>query len=571
MEPRLFAGKYRVERELGLEHAGRTYLAVAPDGNRVVVKVVHPVDAIAAAALERDVATVSGIRDEALPTVHEWGHDGSDFFVVRDYVPGADLELELGQQGKFAPLTAARYVAQAAGALGLIHERGLVHGNVKTANLIRTPEDEIKLVGNSLGLASPALQPGAPASAARYLAPEQIEGGTLSPATDVYAMGVVLYELIAGHVPFDGHSADAVGNLQVHDVPNPIRGAEPEMPAGLEAVVMKALEKSQEQRYANGNELRAALDQVISPTPAVIAAMPHKRPVWPWVLAAILIVAAGLGLAWALGAFGPQMATVPSVVGMTQSDATAALAAAGLTAGTVSFEGRSVAGVADGSVASQSPAAGAKVTPDSSVALVLAGIEAVAVPDVVGLTQTQATASLQTAGLGVGTITAVSTTTVSAGTVVAQTPLAGASLGKGGSVDLLVAQSSAAVPDVTGETKADAQRVLEAAGFVVAVGSQSNASVPAGNVIEQDPVAGFTAQIGSKVTIVVSTGPSSVVVPNVVGQSQANAVNALTAAGFKTQIVFQTGGGTVGDVITQAPAAGAKAASGSNVTITVVQ
>ena len=108
MEPRVFAGKYFVEREMTGAMVGRTLLASGPDDVRVVVKVVHPVDAAAAAAVEHDVSLVSGIAHPVLPKIHEWGHDGADFFVVRDYVPGTDLELELEQQERFSPLSAAQ-------------------------------------------------------------------------------------------------------------------------------------------------------------------------------------------------------------------------------------------------------------------------------------------------------------------------------------------------------------------------------------------------------------------------------------------------------------------------------
>jgi beta-lactam-binding protein with PASTA domain len=577
MDSKVFAGKYQVERELGQTGTGRTFLAVGPDDERVVVKVVHPVDAAAATVDEHDVDLISGIQDPALPTIFEWGHDGPDFFVVREYVPGADLERELGQQGSFAPLTAARYATQAADALAQIHRRGLVHGNVKTASLIQTTEDEIKLVGNSLGLAGPAVSPGAPPSAAYYLAPEQAEGGApTSPATDVYAMGVVLYELIAGHVPFDGPTVASVLGQQAHSVPAPIGETAEELPAALEAVIMRALEKAPEARFADGDALRAALQDAVSGpkkvAPASVVA-PRKRSVWPWVTAGVVVVAAALIVAWALGAFGTSEIAVPGVVGMTQSQASAAILAAGLQVGNVTFAGAPVAGVTDGSVSSESPAQGIKVDLSSKVDLVLAGAETVQVPDVVGLTEAQATVALQNAGLVSGTVSQVATAAVAAGTVATQSPLAGSTVNKGASVDLQVAESPAtpAVPDVTRQTQAHATAILQNAGFVVSVVQASSASVPSGQVIEQNPTAGVTARTGSTVTVTVSTGPALVAVPDVIGATQADAVNMLTAAGFASHVTLHTGGGPVGTVIGQSPAAGVKAAGGSTVVITVAQ
>jgi serine/threonine-protein kinase len=577
MEARTFAGKYVVERELGEAAGGRTFLATAPDGSRVVVKVVHPVDAAAAEDVERDVSLISGIRHPALPAIHEWGHDGRDLFVVREYVPGADLELELGQQGRFAPVTAARYGAEAADALSQIHRRGLVHGNVKTANIIRTPEDEIKVVGSSLGLAEPGLASGAPPTAAYYLAPEQVEGGALSPATDVYAMGVVLYKMITGHVPFDGPMAAAVADEHLHAVPAPIGDSVPDMSPALETVIMRSLEKSPGARFADGEALRAALVSVyepVSPSSAPAGSAPARsRSPWPWVGVGVVVVLAALGIAWAMGAFAPAVheAVVPNVAGMTQADASVAVIRAGLQLGAVTFSGRSVTGVPDGSVASQSPAAGTKVDPASRIDLVLSGVESVKVPNVIGLTATQATINLQAAGLVAGTVTNVATASVPAGMVLVQSPVAGTAAAKGTAVDLQVSQGSVAVPDVVGATQSDAESAVESAGFVASVTQKSSSSVPSGRVIEQNPTAGVQAQPGSTVTIVVSTGAGLVAVPDVVTMTQADAVNALTAAGFTSHVTLHTGGGTVGTVIDQTPNAGVKAAPGSTVEITVVQ
>jgi eukaryotic-like serine/threonine-protein kinase len=581
MESRVFAGKFRAVRELSEESAGRTWLAADPGGDEVVVKVVHPSDAAAAAAVEHDVSLISGIRNPALPTIYEWGHDGGDFFVVREWVPGADLKTELGQQERFAPLTVAHYGAAASAALAEIHQRGLLHGNVKTANLIRTPEDTVKLVGNSLGPNVPVPFPAnVLPSSAHYLAPEQVEGGVVTPATDVYAMGVVLYELLTGHAPFDGPTAASVADQQAHKPPAPVREVEPEIPPALEAVVMRALEKSPEARYANGEELRAALQQVIQPAP--VAGAPTGAPaakrrgagVWLWIALGVLLLVLAGAAAWLLGAFGgSHEAIVPAVVGLSQSEASAKITAVGLQVGSVAYAGGPVAGIVDGSVSSQAPAQGTRVDPATKVDLVLAGIEAAVVPNVVGVTEAQAVITLQNAGLVAGAITNVATTTVTPTTVIVQTPTAGVRVNKGSSVQLQIAQTptTVAVPDVTNRTRADATAVLQNAGFAVTVVRRASTTVASGRVVDQSPTGGVAAQPGSTVTIIVSNGPAQTTVPDVVGETQANAVNALTAAGFKTQITFQTGGGTVGDVVDQSPNAGTKATTGSTVTITVVQ
>jgi serine/threonine-protein kinase len=291
------------------------------------------------------------------------------------------------------------------------------------------------------------------------------------------------------------------------------------------------------------------------------------------VVGGAVVVVAALALAWGLGVFGASEVSVPGVVDMTQSDASAAILAAGLQVGNVTYSGQSVPGVADGSVASQDPAQGTKVDPSSKVDLVLGGSESVQVPDVVGLTEAQATIALQNAGLVSGTVSQVATTAVAAGTVATQSPVAGTTVEKGASVDLQIAESPSApaVPDVIDQMQAQAVAILQDAGFVVTVDTASSTSTPSGQVIGQNPTAGVTAQTGSTVTITVSTGPAMVAVPDVMGATQADAVNALTAAGFTSHVTLHTGGGPVGTVIGQSPVAGADAVSGSTVVITVAQ
>lgn len=578
MDGKVFAGKYRTIRELNGERAGRTWLAEAPDGMDVVVKVVSPVDEVTSARLEHEVSLLSGIHGPGLPQVLEWGHGPGEFFVVRPFIPGADLALELGQQGVFAPQTVAKYGRSAAKALGLIHARGLVHGNVRTANLIRTPEDEIVLVGGGIGHPSQLpIGPDMPPTVARYLAPEQVEGGPVTPATDVYALGVVMYELLSGRVPFDGPTVGSIADQQAHKAPEPLSLSVPDVPEALQAVVMRALEKAPEARYADGDELAAALDEamgVATAPPVVVEETAESRiHGWMWAAIAALVVLLLVLAAWVGGLFGPGRVAVPDLTGKTPTEAAAALAVDGLKLGSATFAGAPVPGVADGTVSSQVPAAGSKVVRQSSVNVVLAGSESVTVPNVVGQTEAQAVTAIQAAGLVTGVVTNVATTAVSAGTVLSQAPVAGSTAVKGSGVDLQVAQvpTASAVPNVVGMKRDAAGTALQSAGFVATFVGRASASVANGTVIEQNPSAGVTARPGSTVTVVVSTGPSTTAVPAVVGMTQAAAVNALTAAGFKTQITQQTGGGTVGNVIDQSPSAGTKAPTGSTVTITVVQ
>ncbi|MDO8963412.1 MAG: PASTA domain-containing protein [Coriobacteriia bacterium] len=582
MDGKIFAGKYRVVREISAESAGRTYLATAPDGATVVVKVLRPADETAATVVEDEVSLVSGIRHPALPRIYEWGHDGSDFFLVREWLPGADLKTELDQQGRFSADSAARYGADVADALEQIHARGVIHGNVKTANVIRTSGDTTYLVGYSLGLQGDAARAmtNARPSIAHYLAPEQVDGTGLMPATDVYALGVVLYELVSGSVPFDGASAAMVADQQCHAVPRALRDRVPGVPAEFDRIVMKALEKSAEARYPTAAAMRDDLERFAAGSSAPVTAPPLavEAPAatkwWLWMLLGILVVAIGVGAAFALGGLRFGGVTVPDVYGTPLREATASIVASGLGVGSITYAGGPVAGVDDGSVASQSPAPGVRTDSFTKVDLVLAGVEMVAVPEVTGQSEAQAIAAIRVAGFVVDQTVKEMTTTVDPGTVLGQSPVAGTLAPRGSGVVIRLAQAGPlpiGVPDLTSMAQAEARTALQTAGFAVKVLSQSSSTVASGTVISQNPTAGVAAKPGSTVTIVVSSGPAIVVVPDVVTKTQADAVNALTAAGFKAQVTEQTGGGTVGTVVDQSPNAGGKAPAGSVVVITVVK
>ena len=578
MDGKMFAGRYRAVRELSLDETGRTWLAVAPDGDQVVVKVVRPLDAADSESIEHEVDLASGIRHSSLPAILEWGHDDGDFFVVREYVGGSDLKTELSLQDRFAPSTVARYGSDAAEALSQLHARGLMHGNVRTANLIRMPSDEVKLVGSGLGTrdASALRMQRAPASAAWYLAPERIEGESPSVASDIYALGAVLYELLTGRPPFDGENAGAVSDRQLHAMPTPIEEFAPDVPASLDAIVVRALEKSPDARWTSAAEMKAALDRVEeteSPQPVLEPAHVATSRTALWTAVVVVVALVAIGAAWAMGLLGGGGVAVPDVVGKPLPEARAIVIAARLKIGAVTYSGVAEPGVADGFVARQTPAAGSKAAADGIVDLVLAGREMLSVPDVAGVTEAQAVATLDKAGLTVGAVSVVATTAVAAGVVTSQMPEQGAQAAKGSAVDLWVAQTPVgiAVPDVSGLKQAAANTALVNAGFVVKVVPQPSTSVANGIVIDQDPSAGVTAQPDATVTIHVSTGPATTSVPNVVGRTQASAVNVLTSVGFLTRIILQTGGGTSGVVVDESPSSGTSAATGSTVAITVVR
>ena len=266
---------------------------------------------------------------------------------------------------------------------------------------------------------------------------------------------------------------------------------------------------------------------------------------------------------------------VPNVVGMTQAAAQTAITSAGLTVGTITQAYSNT--VPSGNVISQTPPSGATVTPGSAVNLTISqGPQPVMVPNVVGMTQAAAQTAITSAGLTVGTITQAYSDTVPSGNVISQSPASGASVASGSAVNLTVSQGPqpVMVPNVVGMTQAAAQTAITSAGLTVGTITQAYSNtVPSGNVISQTPASGATVTPGSAVNLTISQGPQPVMVPNVVGMTQAAAQTAITSAGLTVGTITQAYSDTVpsGNVISQSPASGASVASGSAVSLTVAQ
>jgi beta-lactam-binding protein with PASTA domain len=254
--------------------------------------------------------------------------------------------------------------------------------------------------------------------------------------------------------------------------------------------------------------------RVAPPAPAPFTPAKPKRPVWPWIVGLALVAAVVVAL-WLAGAFTGNV-TVPDLNGMTLDEARTTLSDVGLELGDLT-NGEGKTGVPQGTVVDQSPAAGDKVDEGSAVDLVVAGAPNVVMPDLVGLSQAEAEAAVTAAGLIVERVITVYSSDTPAGKVADQTPSAGTTVAQGTPVTISVSAGpqtspspgATAVPDVTGKTQDEALSLLEAGGFSAVVTTQASTTVPAGQVISQNPKGGVLATPGTSVTLVVSTGTAS--------------------------------------------------------------
>jgi serine/threonine-protein kinase len=425
---------------------------------------------------------------------------------------------------------------------------------------------------------------------AQYLSPEQAQGHAVSAASDIYSIGIMLYELLTGRVPFEGESAVTVALKQVHERATPPSAYNAAVTPELEEAVMRALEKDPARRYPDADAfiaaLQAARDGTATAVLAPVAPTPLEPPSeayyypeeplapreprdggrwWLWLLA---VLVAGLGLAAVLLLPGTQKVSVPTVVGADQANAEAKLRQDGFRIDTVQKTAEQPAG----QVIGQDPTGGTKAKKGSTVTLtVSAGPQQVAVPQVVGLTVSSARGRLSKAGLQASE-REENSDTVAQGRVISVSPNEGQKVDKGSSVTLVVSSGKpqVQVPAVVGKSFDEAQSTLQAAGFTVTRVDKESDKDP-GTVLSQNPSSGGRIDAGSTIALTVAKAPSQVPVPDVTGEDAPTAIAALSGQGFvidqqSKDVPTPDGDGVV---LQQSPTGGKKAKKGSKVTIVV--
>jgi eukaryotic-like serine/threonine-protein kinase len=607
----LIDGRYRVLSRIGSGGMADVYLAQDELlGRDVALKVLHhhfAEDIEFVERFRREASAAAGLSHPNIVAIFDRGEWNGTYYIAMEYVAGRTLKAIVREAGPLDPAAAIDIVVQILRAARFAHKRGVIHRDLKPHNVILDEEGRARVTdfGIARAGASDMTLTGSIMGTAQYLSPEQAQGHAVSAGSDIYSVGVILYELLTGAVPFEGESAVAIAYKQVAAEPRPPSEVNPALALPLDAIVMRALAKDPAARYADADEFivvlegeRAALPTysgmafagAVVPDPAapyggalLIASADgyeeepgeppsdRRRRTMLWVLAGLLALALlALALLLLLPSGGGHV-SVPDVRGQNEQQATATLRAEGLTPAPSLADSVTVP---TGLVISQAPAAGTTVTRGTRVAIVVSeGPASQALVNVEGLSAAQAEAKLRAAGFK-PTARSQPSTSVAPGRVIGTDPPAGTEAQVGSHVTVVVSSGPAPVrvPDVVGQSQAAAEAALSNAGLATgAVTQRVTSSQSPGTVVSQSPASGTSVRAGEKVELVVAEASKEVSVPDVVGKSEALAAAQLGEVGLKptTSSVSTSEPSQVGIVLRQSPAPGAHTKKGATVTIGV--
>jgi serine/threonine-protein kinase len=478
-------------------------------------------------------------------SVYDTGSDNGTHYIVMEYVEGKTLRDIIREEGPLLPERVAEIGADVCAGLSFAHSHGIVHRDIKPANIMVTSAGAVKVADFGIARAvsgDTVTQTAMVLGTAQYFSPEQAQSAPVDARSDIYSLGVVLYEMLTRQVPFTGSSPVAIAYKHVKEAPVLPSRLNPDVPPALESIVMKAMAKNPDNRYQNAQEMREDLlralhgrpvqaTPVLSDQTGMISPLsdetvvlergrgvraefqPERRRRRTGMILLTFIILAILGVAaWAILGLtsGPKYVSIPNVTGDTTAVASNRLSAAGLNP--ILDDPVANASVPAGKVLSTNPPKATRVKKGQSVHIIWSsGPNFVRVPDVTGKTEAAARAAIMQAQLKVGTVTRENSDTVKSGLVIRQTP-SGGFLQSGQKVDLVVSSGKpqVQVPNVVGLSQQDAEAAIRRAGLVPQVVQEDFTTCPSfGSVCRQDPPQGTQVTEGSTVTIFVgSAGPT---------------------------------------------------------------
>ncbi len=629
----LFDGRYRIVRRLGSGGMANVYLAEDQElGRRVAIKILndrHAGDEQFVERFRREAKNAAGLSHPNIVSIYDRGEEmDGRYYIAMEYLDGRSLKELIVARGPAPIPIAIDYARQILAALRFAHRNGVIHRDIKPHNILVDTEGRVKVTDFGIARAEQAgaqqmTEAGSIIGTAQYLSPEQARGTQVDKTSDLYSLGIVLYELLTGTVPFNGETPVEIAMKHLSAAPEPPSAKRDEVPHALDMVVLRALAKDPRDRYQSAEEMDADLERVarglsvapeteeaattllrgvdlaaaapttirraptavttvrppVGPPPAAYydyEEPPRRRAFWPWLLALLLVVAAAIAAVYVYSQIQDELNAnkpigVPLLVQLREEQAVQNIRDAGLSVDPAHIHRQPNAKYPVGIVYDQNPDAGERIDKGNFVSIwVSTGVPKTEVPNVKGLSRDEAVSRL--AGQNLDADVHEVPSGQEPDIVLAQDPKPGERVNEGTKVRINVSSGPrpVTVPNVVGQAYDSAASALQGQGFAVAK-KLVDSEQPAGVVVDTDPKPNSSVAPGSSITLLVSKGPKEQQVPSVENLDVDSAKSVLQDAKFKSTVVYQdtTDGSLDGVVISQDPAPGTKAPPGTVVTLTV--
>ena len=614
----LFDGRYRIMRKLGTGGMANVYLAEDQElGRRVAIKILddrHASDEQFIERFRREAKNAAGLSHPNIVSIYDRGEAEGTYYIAMEYLDGRSLKELIVSRGPAPVHLAIDYARQILAAVRFAHRHGIVHRDIKPHNVLVDAEGRLKVTDFGIARAgsSQMTEAGSIIGTAQYLSPEQARGAPVDQTSDLYSVGVVLYELLTGVVPFTGDTPVEIAMKHLSTVPDAPSARRSDIPRDVDMIVLRALAKDPAERYQSADEMDADLARVqrgaavspateeaataiisrpvVAPPATAVTQLrqnipyappaayydydePRRRAFWPWLLALLFVAAAVVG-----GYFlyhqiqdqlsGAKTVRVENYLQMREILAVQKIREIGLVPSVIRQPNATVPVTY---VFRQDPQPGAQLNKGNQVTIYSSlGKPQVTVPDVTGKDATDAVSRLADAQLKAKVVRVDNNAPEDQ--VLRQSPSGGTSVDQGSTVTVQVSKGPQpiAVPNVVGESFDTANSQLQAAGFAV-LKHLVDSSQPANTVVASHPAANTSQPPGTTITLDVSKGPKTTAVPDVTSQAQADAISTLRAAHFNVSVVAQdtTDPTQDGIVLNQNPQGSAQAKPGTTVTIVV--
>lgn len=632
---KLLAGRYELIEKIGEGGMAVVYKAKDRLLNRyVAIKILRPEftqDEQFLDSFKRESQAAAGLQHPNIVSIYDVGRTGNINFIVMELVDGRPLSDFIKENGHLDYKTTIDIAKQVASALAIAHKHQIIHRDVKPHNIMITSDGVAKLtdfgIARAVSKATMVADTSKIIGSVHYFSPEQARGAYVDERSDIYSLGIVMFEMLTGRVPFDGETPVEVALKHINeDVPSPAKLV-PGIPPALDKVVLKATDKYQTERYKSADEMLEALknvefvtqmvgDRVFAgetdnkprrdeslvapvmssrredrePEMVIAPANPRKpkaksddkkkkkRAIIIGVAAAAILALFGILYVSGIIGGGGKEVTVPDVKGMSYSEAKEVLEAKGLK---IEKADEPIASqkIEKGKIVSQTPSKNSKVKKGRTVRVILsAGNTELKVPNLKGLSYKEAKTLLSEMGLQISKGDEVDSDSVAEGLIASQYPSAKTKVDKGDiiTVNISKGKKDAVIPKLVGTTftsESDVSATLSKYGYKLGKVSYEESYETPGTIIKQSPDAGTTAEKNTTVDIVISKAKSKATVPNLNGMTYDQAESALQSLGFSVGRVTEeeNNGFTAGTVFKQYPAANSEYQTGSTVDIWIAK